>query len=511
MNVHVAETQTIGINDEGNFAHESETLALPGEEPRLLASDPAERFDCPADLHKPSPRERINVSLSAALARVARTRTKGGENARASSDPFSDPAATRVDSGEESIVLRIGREGQKPGGAHEAPRAPRPLWRRPEIVCSASALALLAAGAGFLLLPSNPLSVAETGTGAAVEMEPKLMAPAAKLAEVPGRQPTGETYVKPAPLLAGKEDQLKEILAFKADAGEAQPGKEQGDAAHPPTPAREGLSAVRADAAVKTSEARSEGAAAPLIKSPPALGNTIEASSVPTLTAPSKTSVIAEEPTGAGTVKIESSRAEAAAPAQPTEMGGAPAAGPAALQSKALAADDKKAEAQTLALVTQLATMVKEQKNELAALKGELHAFSALVQTRFDDSDRRLSLGEAARAVEGAKAASTPAPAVTASISEGPAVGPKKITPAIKGSPSPPAAASAAEEAKRYRVQAASPQLAMLAEVGIPGDQSPPLQVSPGAKIPGFGKVLRIVQRGADWVVETEHGVISAR
>jgi hypothetical protein len=172
---------------------------------------------------------------------------------------------------------------------------------------------------------------------------------------------------------------------------------------------------------------------------------------------------------------------------------------------------DKKAESQILALVTQLATMVKEQKTELAALKGELHAFSALVQARFDDSDRRLSLGEAARAVDGAKAASTQTPAVTASISEGPGIGPKRVAPGVKGSPSPSAAASAVEEPKRYRVQAASPQLAMLAEVGGAGDQTPPLQVSPGAKIPGFGKVLRIVQRGADWVVETEHGVISAR
>jgi hypothetical protein len=327
-------------------------------------------------------------------------------------------------------------------------------------------------------------------------MEPKLMAPAAKLAEVTDRQPTGETYVKPAPLLAGKEDQLKEILAFKADATEAQPGKEQGDAARAPPAARQEIaSTVRADAAVKNTEARSEGAAAPSIKSLPE---------------PAKAAMVAEEPAGAGAVKIESSRAEAAAPGQPREIGGALAAGPSALQPKALTAD-KKAESQILALVTQLATMVKEQKTELAALKGELHAFSALVQARFDDSDRRLSLGEAARAVDGAKAASTQTPAVTASISEGPGIGPKRVAPGVKGSPSPSAAASAVEEPKRYRVQAASPQLAMLAEVGIPGDQTPPLQVSPGAKIPGFGKVLRIVQRGADWVVETEHGVISAR
>ena len=63
-------------------------------------------------------------------------------------------------------------------------------------------------------------------------------------------------------------------------------------------------------------------------------------------------------------------------------------------------------------------------------------------------------------------------------------------------------------EAKRYRVQAASPGLAMLAEVERGGGDGAQIQITVGDTLPGWGKVKAVAQRGTSWVVSTEHGVI---
>jgi hypothetical protein len=60
---------------------------------------------------------------------------------------------------------------------------------------------------------------------------------------------------------------------------------------------------------------------------------------------------------------------------------------------------------------------------------------------------------------------------------------------------------------KRYRVQAASPGLALLAEIDRGGDGAQ-LEVLVGDTIPGYGKITSIGQRGTAWVVTTEHGNI---
>ena len=60
----------------------------------------------------------------------------------------------------------------------------------------------------------------------------------------------------------------------------------------------------------------------------------------------------------------------------------------------------------------------------------------------------------------------------------------------------------------RYRVQAASPGLAMLADMDRGGEESKPIQVSVGGQLPGFGRVIKISQHGTSWVVQTEKGAI---
>ena len=69
-----------------------------------------------------------------------------------------------------------------------------------------------------------------------------------------------------------------------------------------------------------------------------------------------------------------------------------------------------------------------------------------------------------------------------------------------------PAATESVSSGERpaYRIQAASPSLAMLGT----GDNAPPLEVAPGKTIPGWGRVSKIEQCGQSWVVVTDQGVI---
>ena len=61
---------------------------------------------------------------------------------------------------------------------------------------------------------------------------------------------------------------------------------------------------------------------------------------------------------------------------------------------------------------------------------------------------------------------------------------------------------------KRYRVQAASRGLALLAEIDRGGGDGAQIEVLVGDTIPGYGKITSIGQRGTAWVVKTEHGNI---
>ncbi|OJW30010.1 MAG: hypothetical protein BGO51_18780 [Rhodospirillales bacterium 69-11] len=60
----------------------------------------------------------------------------------------------------------------------------------------------------------------------------------------------------------------------------------------------------------------------------------------------------------------------------------------------------------------------------------------------------------------------------------------------------------------QYHVQAASPGLAMLAQVDRGGGDGAQLQVQVGDTIPGYGRVLSVEQQGTNWAVRTEHGTI---
>jgi hypothetical protein len=82
------------------------------------------------------------------------------------------------------------------------------------------------------------------------------------------------------------------------------------------------------------------------------------------------------------------------------------------------------------------------------------------------------------------------------------------LAPAAVTRPDVAPPSTAPQDARRYRVQAASPGLALLAEVARGGGDGAQIQVTVGDVIPGWGKVKSVAQRGMSWVVSTEHGVI---
>ena len=158
---------------------------------------------------------------------------------------------------------------------------------------------------------------------------------------------------------------------------------------------------------------------------------------------------------------------------------------------------------QVLQLVTELGTLVRDQRTELQQLQRDEQSLKTTVADSLSDFGRRLTLAEA----RGAIAAAMGAPTTTA-ISEG-RVATATVLPAAARTAARPLVVQAADTGEhRYHVQAASPGLAMLSELDTSGGEERQLPISPGDDLPGYGRVVSIAQRGVTWVVRTEHGII---
>jgi hypothetical protein len=175
---------------------------------------------------------------------------------------------------------------------------------------------------------------------------------------------------------------------------------------------------------------------------------------------------------------------------------------------------------QVLELLTQMAAMVRDLRAQHAQLRADFGKSAADNAARLADFERRLALAEARHALSAAQIAGEPlaadppasgaAPAGEAlpatgssAVQTGYVTGPVAVTPVAAVAP-----ASDKGPAKRYRVQAASPGLALLAEIDRGGGDGAQLEVLVGDTIPGYGKITAIGQRGTAWVVTTEHGNI---
>jgi hypothetical protein len=165
-------------------------------------------------------------------------------------------------------------------------------------------------------------------------------------------------------------------------------------------------------------------------------------------------------------------------------------------------------------MITEIATLVHQTRMELAGVLNQQKKSVGAVEARLMDFERRLNLGEATRALKDAQSVSiTPEAPASAPIPNPAALDAKPGKPPMKGQVT--ASLRPGEEVNapvpvppRYRVQAASPGLAMLADMDRSGEESKPIQVSVGGQLPGFGRVIKISQHGTSWVVQTEKGAI---
>ena len=161
---------------------------------------------------------------------------------------------------------------------------------------------------------------------------------------------------------------------------------------------------------------------------------------------------------------------------------------------------------QVLGLVTEMASMVKDLRKQSAQLRADFGKSTADTSAHLRDYERRLALAEAKNAVSAASDASSDQVSAQTTADVVPVVRPASVsvTRAIAVVPAP----AGVTAVKLYRVQAASPGLALLAQIDRGGGEGAQTQVAVGDTIPNYGRVKSIGQKGTAWVVTTERGLI---
>ncbi|WP_161993578.1 hypothetical protein [Muricoccus nepalensis] len=156
---------------------------------------------------------------------------------------------------------------------------------------------------------------------------------------------------------------------------------------------------------------------------------------------------------------------------------------------------------EVLGLVTEMAIIMRNREERDRQLQADLAATKERLEAATADFGRRLSLAEARGAINAAMGAAAPPSPAQPSV-------PQTATPIAVRASSPAAPAANDGVRRRYRVQAASPGLAMLSEVDRTGETGSQLQVAVGDDVPGYGKITAIAQQGSSWVVRAERGSI---
>ena len=448
---------------------------------------------------------------------------------------------------EDVFDLERGKSDAVSAGAPQAPSAspeerlspreePRPHRRRGLLLGTAACLLVLGVGAAYFFSPYNtaypvPMMAStlrqlanEAGIG-----QPAVLAPSAHLARVnaPPLPPPGkrETYT---PLQ--RKSEVEEILALRAGAPagtsadtpaplahSAAQAESPGPAFLPGEPGGPSISSNPATIAAQqpTAVAPKPEAATPSPAAKPdltqsivagmrdrdgALGNGAPATQVASPAAP--VSLRVTEPQ-----KPLPVRTQAQTQSQPDTAAVSPqadaATSAATLQAAPMSSPEQ---VQVLELVTRLGALVADQRKEVDQLRADLARSRVDETARIDDFQRRLTFAEAQRSVAKASGGSAdPAPATPTNPVSEPATSLVRPTLVVARAALP---ADPSQSVQRYRVQAASPGLAMLAAIDRAGDESAQLQVALGDTVPGYGRVKAVVQQGTTWVVKTERGTI---
>ncbi|MGI4946897.1 MAG: hypothetical protein ACRYHQ_41135 [Janthinobacterium lividum] len=368
--------------------------------------------------------------------------------------------------------------------------------RRSSLMTSAAVGVTLMAAAGvFLISPYNhiiPLNLAAlqgnrtVPPGATQSIAiPAPIAASANLARAPSPQPTPAPN-RPIVSSRPRADEMREIVNLRPGSStrEAPPSDKPAEDRQATAPVPPPVAVANIEAPVAQPPITTQVPAAPVVSPAPVLQPVpMPTPARPTVTAP--------------------------APTDPVVVA-------ATLQASPMSTPQQ---VDVLNVVTELGTLLRNQRAENAQLREDVQQMRERLDTQLNDYARRLSLAEARGAINAAMGAGTP------SANTSPGLMPASITvmapisspvsalrgsraavpPVLAASPAPVAAQDAP---RRYRVQAASPGLAMLAEVDRTGDAGNLLQVSIGDDVPGYGKVKSIAQQGAAWVLTAERGTI---
>ncbi len=421
--------------------------------------------------------------------------------------------------------------GEVPASADGGSVEVKPARRRHRLLLGVAAVALVGVGGTlFLASPYNQMypvpRLASAVRGLAEQAafpKPAVLAPSASLAGINAPLPPPKIVQK----YAGepRDAQLREVLGFHV--GEpgtsAAPAPATGDAwawrGGPPrgyVPAEPGLVGAAGGAAGHVPDLTASLVAGmrggdPGQRPAPAPGGDSEAapaSAAPSLPTPARL------PHPLSVAAVAPSVLPAASPPVSPSAAAAPAPSPQDPVAKALALQaapmSSAAQVDVLQTVTQLATLLRDLRAETDQLRRDVARANADDTARIEDFSRRLTLSEARKALTGAEqlapldpppATEIAAPAAPAPSARKPAVTLAKLT--VGSTP-----VTGSSEGSRYRVQAASPGLAMLAEVDRGGGDGAQLSVQVGDNLPGYGRVKSVSQRGTSWVVMTEHGTI---
>jgi len=394
-------------------------------------------------------------------------------------------------------------------GAAVAAKAKRPILKRKGALAAALAASVAILAIVVLNWPhSAPQPIVEPGMLA--DGQTKVMAPSAALATAPPREALNVSRDRPL-VNETRRDQLNEMLSFKggdkatdgstpkADAPAAVPAAQppvvaearETDKPAPAHPAFERSavppSAPEATPPAPIDQAKSADAAQTLashLVTPLSLAPTPGA--VGRDPAPS-TAALPQEPGLGEAAKIEARLADLETAVKDRSN-----------EARARL-DAEKAETHTLEKIAELGSLVTRLTGQVKDLQDKVQTLSTGADEKFADLTRRVALGEANRAVASAENGGSAGLAGSAQA-EGPADG-------SEAQERTRMKVAAADVKHNYRIQAASPGLAMLTAVdGSPDDR--PVEVAIGTELPGYGKVLSIEQHGQAWVVKADRGSI---
>jgi hypothetical protein len=399
-------------------------------------------------------------------------------------------------------------------------KEPRPKRRRNGLIITAcSFVVLVAAGGVFWVSPYNHYSFADARRLATHARSmalnniggmrtPAPLAPAAQLARAPAPTPVPPPYRAPAPigLAASGGDDMAEFLKLGGQApGPISDVPTAAAQIKPEAGSSEPASVAPKPVAVAT--------AAPMATLKPHGTDTTPlavVSPAPAISAKPEPASDKAPPAAAAAHAVEAPPVAepASTPATPPAPPKDPVAVIAALRPAPMTDTQQ---LQVLDLVTQLGTLVRDQRLEIAELKSNQQSLTQRVDSSLTDFGRRISLAEAHGAVNAAMGfnvhpSDLPNAPASNQNGNGNVVQVAARAPAIAPSAAPNV--SADTRTHRYHVQAASPGLAMLSELDASGGEERQIPVSPGDSVPGWGKVISIAQRGTSWFVKTDHGLI---